>query len=109
NWSTYYDSTNRIVNMIPGNKSTLNQPYLFNNYDSTNAKYNVTVTFWEYLNRTTYFTLINDTFNAFVNPLSVENGTIKHVFYELSLHCVDHDGLNAKDITVSLINATDGT
>jgi hypothetical protein len=109
NWATNYTSTNKIVNMLPGNQTNLNKPYSFSSYDATNAKYNVTVTFWEYLNRTTDFTLLNNTYLAFKSPLTAIKGVVQHIFFDLDMHFIDHDGFDIKGVTITLINATDGT
>jgi hypothetical protein len=111
-WVSYYDSTNplnKLIDMIPGLTTDLNKPLYFSSYNSANAKYNATVTFWEYLNKTIDTAVMNDTYLALKSPLSAVNGSIKHLYYELDIHFVDHDGLNAKNVNITLINATDFT
>ncbi|MHA1820500.1 MAG: hypothetical protein ACTSVC_08515, partial [Promethearchaeota archaeon] len=115
NWTTYYTSgSSGSINMIPGNETDLNKPGTFGAYPD-HSDYNVTITFWEYIDENIgavnqyqgALSIINGLYNSLKNPLQISVGNVENLFFNLRVHLSDVDGLSAKGVNVTIINATD--
>ncbi|MBD3196102.1 MAG: hypothetical protein GF317_13675 [Candidatus Lokiarchaeota archaeon] len=108
-WAIGYDGSS-IVNIRPGNETDLdtNGGHTYPAQDN----YNITITYWEYLNESVSSTLNNarDKFNnyylALQNPIIISKGSEESSFFDLTVNVTDNDGFNVENVKVYIYNSS---